>query len=305
MVLLAWPVAASAVELIADPGFHQGFTAKDAGGKTRVVRWNDAAVPVWFVAQHDSKSSLASGDHCTFHADGCVFHDDYQTLTVHPKDVDADLVLGVNAYAEYGGVYRQKGDPWPHLLVEQRISNPRGHLGDASPRLADLRRLDLAMRVRLLYDRKHAGPGYDPHMHTAQFVFYFSVQNLNRQSKGYGDYYWFGLTLYDSRHEVTRLSALQDKGSPKKKGTDKFIYNVGIAPFTSEVVGRGEWVTVNGDVLPHIHAGLQECWKRGFLPDSQDPADYRIGGMNMGWEVPGLDDVAMAVKDLAATAVLK
>jgi hypothetical protein len=57
---------------------------------------------------------------------------------------------------------------------------------------------------------------------------------------------------------------------------------LGLAPFTSEVVAKGNWVAVYGDLLPHIRAGLDECWKRGFLPDSKDLADYRIGGIFLG-----------------------
>lgn len=305
LALLAWPVPARAVELIADPAFRDGFTAKDDQGRTRVVRYGGTAAPVWRTAQHHSKSSMATEDHYTYRDGGCTFDDGLQTLIVHPADLDADLVLGVNAFREYGGVYRRPGDAWPHLLMLQRFSLPRGHLGEGSPRLSQMQRLDLTIRVRLLYDRPHTGPGYDPHLHAAQFVFYFTVQNLQRASKGYGDYYWFGVTLYDSRRDVTRLQALQDKGSPKKKGTDKLIYNVGIAPFTSEVVARGQWVTVQGDLLPHLLAGLHEAWNRGFLPDSRDLDDYRIGEMNFGWEVTGLNDAAVAVKDLRATAVLR
>jgi hypothetical protein len=143
-------------------------------------------------------------------------------------------------------------------------------------------------------------------LHGAHFLLLFTVQNLNpRWSKGRGDYYWFGIALYDSRRKVTSLSVMQDKSSPQKKGTEKLIYNVGIAPFTSAVVADGQWVTVQGDLLPHMRAGLQEAWKRGYLAGSQEMSDYRIGSANLGWEVPGLNDVAIAVKDLRAVATLK
>ena len=88
-------------------------------------------------------------------------------------------------------------------------------------------------------------------------------------------------------------------------GTDKFIYDVGVKPFTDKVVGAGEWVAVEGDLLPHILAGLRQCWQRGYLADSQDLADYRIGSCVVGWEVTGLNDCAIAVEGLRATAALK
>ena len=43
---------------------------------------------------------------------------------------------------------------------------------------------------------------------------------------------------------------------------------------------------------------LKTAWERGYLKDSRDPADYRLGGMNMGWEVTGPIDVAVQVKGL-------
>lgn len=57
-----------------------------------------------------------------------------------------------------------------------------------------------------------------------------------------------------------------------------------------------------GDLLPHIVSGLREAWKQGYLSASQKLADYRIGGLVLGWEVTGLNDVAIAVRDLRATA---
>ena len=42
--------------------------------------------------------------------------------------------------------------------------------------------------------------------------------------------------------------------------------------------------------------------KRGFLEDSNDLADYHISGMNIGWEVPGLFDIEMQVRNLSLKA---
>jgi hypothetical protein len=305
-VWMASSALACAMDLIADPGFRRGFVAKSPSGKEQqLVQWDRTEPAIWGTAQHFSKSSFTDLDRYTFHANGCSFHDDYQSLIVHPQDGDADIVFGVNGLREFGGVCREKGAPWPHQYVQQHISNRRGHLGEASPRLSDMERLDLTIRVRLLYDHQNRGPQYDPHLHAAHFLLFFTVQNLNPQSKGYGDYYWFNVALYDSRYKVTSLLVMQDKGSPQKTGTEKLMYDVGIAPFTSAVVADGHWVTVQGDLLAHLHAGLQEAWKRGYLADSHAASDYRIGLVCLGWEVTGLNDVAIAVKDLHVVATLR
>lgn len=301
-----WACASAAtVELVADPAFTQGLIANDRAGKEQLLRWKDTQTPVWKTAQHHSKSSLADVRYLKLGDHGFTFQDDYQMLSVHPSDGESDLVLGVNAFREYAGVYRKPGGPWPHLYVEQRISNPRGHLGEASPNVSEMERLELQSCVRLLYDRPHTGPGFDRRLHAAQFLMFLTVQNLKRPSAGYGDYFWFGISFYDSRREVTTLHAMRDKGSPQKKGTDKFIYDVGLAPFTTAVVAERKWVVVRGDLLPHIRAGLHESWKQGYLAASTDPADYRIGSMVIGWEIPGLNDAALALKDLKLTAILK
>jgi len=298
--------AVRAVDLIADSSFQRGFIVKDSNGKKQqILRWNDSGEPIWETAQYYSKSSLADPRHLTTRPNGLTFRDDFQTFIVHPENGEADLILGVNGFNEYGGVYRKQGEPWPHEYVSQRISDPNGHLGAASPRLSDIDRVDLSFDFRLIHNNPHRGPDYNPSIHAAQFLFFLTVQNLNRDSKGYGSYYWFGISLYDSRQPVTSLFFMQDKGSALKKGTDAFIYNVGIAPFTKKIVANGDWVSIHNDILPYIRAGLQEAWKQGFLTTSTNLADYRFGGMVLGWEITGLDDVAAEVKNLEASAILK
>ena len=306
LLLLTMGAAAQTVELLGDANFQRGLLLKDREGKLHPVAWQtNAAPPLWTTAQHHSKSCFADAAFQKITTNGFVFKDAYQSLTIHPADGSADFVCGVNGAAEYGGVWRAPGDPWPHLYLEQRISNPRGHLGTNSPALAALAKLDFAVRVKLLHDSKPTGPAYNRHVHTAHYLFFLTVQNLNRKSKGYGDYFWFGIALYDDRQAVTSLYAMQDRGSAKKKGTDKFIYDIGVQPFTDKIVGAGEWVQIEGDLLPHVLAGLQECWRLGYLADSHDVNDYRFGTCVVGWEVTGLNDCALAVQDLRATATLK
>lgn len=297
--------AAEKIELIADPTFQSGFIAKDREGKECPIRWEGSQKPLWSIAQHHSKSCFAEPSALKTRPGGCTLQDEFELLDAHPQSGAGDLVLGINAFKEYGGVYRKKGGIWPHLYVSQRISDPKGHLGAKSPVIANLDRVELNIDFRLLYNHSHSNADFNVHVHAAQFIFMFTIQNLNRQSKGYGDYYWFNVCLFDSRKKLTALFAMQDKSSAEKKGTEKLIYDIGIAPFTSAVVADGQWVNVRGDLLPHIRQGLQEAWKRGFLPVSQNEADYRIASLVMGWEIPGLNDAAFAVKNLRATATLK
>jgi hypothetical protein len=308
LVYLLFANVAHAIDLIADASFREGFYVMKRDGKEQVLRWDNAATadkrqtPIWHTGQYDSKSCFADLAFCKFRNNGLTYHDDFQTLIVHPDGIDADIILGVNAMKEYGGVWRRPGDPWPHLYLQQDLVHARN--GAAMPAISKLDRLNLAISVKLLYDHQHKGPEFNPSLHAAQFQLFLTVQNFNPKSPGFNDYYWFGVSLYDSRLDVTKLFAMQDKSQARKKGTEKFIYDVGIAPFTTDVVASGKWIPVRGDVLPHIKAGLKECWNRGFLRDSKDPADYRISGIFFGWEIPGLNDAAMAVKKLSLVATL-
>lgn len=298
--------AAGDVELIADATFAWGLRTKDREGNERLIRWHDGTnAPVWQAIQHFSKGCIADPLHQTVHPGSFTFRDDHAMLAIHPEGLGADFVAGVNASNEYGGVYRAKGDPWPHLYLSQRVGNPRGHLGERSPSIADMSGLDFSISVRLLHDHRNIRDGYSRSVHAAQFLFFLTIQNLTRKSPGYGDYYWFCISLYDDRKPVTALHAMGDIGSSKKPGTQKLIYDIGVMPFTDKVVAEGEWVDIRGDLLPHIVAGLAEAWGRGYLPASTNLTDYRVGSVVMGWEIPGLNDAAMAVKGLSATARLR
>jgi hypothetical protein len=278
---------------------------KDRQGKDVELQWDRSRPSSWEAQQHFSKGTLADPAHIAYRANGFDFDDGYALLRVHPPDLAADLVMGVDADKEYGGVYRKNGDPWPHEYISQRISEMKGLGGASLLSLASLSRIDFSLQARLLHDHSHQGPGYDPTLHAALFNFLLTVQNLNRQSRGYGDYYWFGIAVYDSRVKLTALKVMKDKASPKKKGTGKNIYNIGLAPFTQAVVADGRWVTVQGDLLPYLLAGLRASWDKGFLSDSKNPGDYYIGSAFLGWEINGLNESAMAVKGLRLIATLK
>ena len=306
LFLAAGAATAGSVDLIADVAFQHGFAVKSPEGKVEgVIRWGQGQRdPVWQIAQWHGKTSLYQPDRISLNATGFRFKDEYKELAVHPGSKQGDVVMGVNAFAEYGGRYRRRGDLWPHLYISQRISSPRGHLGKSSPPLSRIRRVDLSLAIKMLRHDRRAGEGLNPRMHAAQFLLFFTVQNLNRQSPGFGDYFWFGINMYDDREEVTKLHVMADKGQGKKKGTGKLIYNIGVEPFHCGPTGSGQWVTIRGDLYPHMVEGLKTAWQRGFLVESRSLDDYYVGGFVLGFEVTGLNDIAFALRGLRATAWL-
>ena len=282
-------------ELIRDPDFRRGFTVLQPEPGKRVgygiVRGRETtAEPVWDLAQWSSKHPLAIAAAEKL-ADGSLrFSNVAKTVTLGAAGSErGDLGMAVKASAEYGAIARKSGEPWVHLLVEQDIANP--------PSLADLSAARLHLEARLVASEKRPMPGYSPGLHAAQFQIFFSVQNLNRQSPGFGKYLWFGIPIYDDRHRVVPMYKARDTG-----GTNMFIYTPAGDVFSPKSTHDRAWITIDTDLLPLMREGLDNAWRDDFLKESKSLADYRIASMNIGWEVPGTFDVDLAIRRLSLRA---
>jgi len=152
--------------------------------------------------------------------------------------------------------------------------------------------------ARLLESRLQRTPEYTTRLHAAQFQVFLNVQNLNRESPGYGDFLYLGIPLYDSRYPVPHRFTAPDQ-------VGKFIYTPGGAVYTDKRMADGDWISLDKDVLPIIRKGLEKAWASGFLQASRNLADYYISAMNMGWEVPGILDVSAQVRDLSLRITVK
>jgi hypothetical protein len=302
-VLTGWLVSGlhvMAVQLIADRHFQDGMIVLDpvSGADEGILQYKDSySSTQWRLAQWGSQQTVSGAGPTALLSGALGWSNAFKTIVTGPmRNEDAELVLAVNAINEYGGVYREAGESWPHLLVSQGIGNPQGWFKEVAPWISDLNEVFLDIELNLRHADHIYTNGYSSALHAAQFLLYFTIQNLNKSNPGYGDYFWFGLRFYDDRESLPGLSVNHDIG------TGKLIYNIGIAPFTDEGMTAGEWKRIRGDLLPHIKAGLQEAWICGYLTNSFDLADYKIGGMNMGWEVPGLSDVSMQVRNFSVQA---
>ena len=280
------------VELVRDPHFQNGFVLLEpAVGKrvpyAEIDGLTAGVTPVWDVAQWSSRFRLAATAFDRL-ADGSLrYTNEAKRITLGGTGTPAsDLSLGVLGSVEYGLHARRSGDPWVHLLVQQDV--------EKSPTLAELTAARLQVEAKLLRSEKVTTPEYSPGLHAAQFQIFFSVQNRQRQSPGFGQYLWFGIPLYDDRQRIPAGHKAQDTGD-----TGMFIYTPAGDVFTPRSSHDGEWISIDKDLLPLMREGLETAWQRGFLKDSRSFADYRICGLNMGWEVPGIFDVEMQVRNLS------
>ena len=285
--------AAAERELIRDPRFQNGFLLLEPKPGRRIVygEITDTAAPakpVWDLAQWSSKFPLAAARTKRLPDGILLFTNLAKRVCVGaPGSAEADLSLGVNASAEYGTRARKSPeDPWVHLLVQQDIESP--------PSLAELASCPFHVEARLKHSELHRTDDYTPTRHAAQFQVFLTVANRNPDSPGYGQYLWFGIPIYDDRSRMAPAHAAQDFGDTKM-----FIYTVAAEAFTKESTHEGQWVTFARDLLPLMLRGLETGWKRGFMPGSRELADYRLTGIFIGWEVPGIFDVEVQMRNLS------
>lgn len=285
--------------LLQDPKFHRGADLlKNKPGSEEVIAaiQPDPATgaPAWHAAEWYSKFELANAPSQKL-ADGSTEFDDGAKKVIFGAEDSshADLVLALNGRKEFDDISAPAGSAWPHLLFEQKFPD--------CPALTTLASVHYRVSFKLLRAEVHRDKGFDPQRHTAQCLSFFTVQNFNPVSKGKGDFLWFGVPLFDARYPQPIARAAADAGNAHKRGTGKFIFNPGGAAYTSKKAIDGDWITIDHDLLPLMKDALHKAWEAGFLDGSKDIRDYRIGGMNIGWEVTGPWDVAMQLRDMEVT----
>ena len=279
-------------ELIRDPHFQTSFHLIDPKPGQRVVYGRLAgaagdAEPAWDLDQWSSRFPVAAEPPALPKPGVRRWSNAGKTVTCgEAGTTEADLSLAVNAIAEYEHRARKSGEPWVHLLVEQKFAE--------APSLAALTSARLRLQARLLRSELHRTDDFSPGLHAAQFQMFLMLQNRNRESPGFGRLVWFGIPLYDDRSRFPKEHKAEDTG-----GTAMFIFTPGGEVFTDCSAHDRGWIRVDKELRPLLLEALKTAWQTGFLRESRDRADYRVAGMNLGWEVPGLFDVEMQVRDLS------
>ncbi len=275
--------------LKADPTHRLNAGVLCANGKNCNPAWNGAQWYSHYNLGAASPERLSSGS--------IRYFDGAKAITFgKTSSPEADLILALNGRKEYNDIPPTGPAAWPHLLVSQQCVE--------NPALPQIHSIPFQISYRLLQAVPHRGSGWDEKRHTAQFLFYVRVENFNRASPGFRDYYWFGVPMYDARYSTPITHEMADKGNAHKQGTGKFIYNLGGKTYAEKPAVNGEWITIGKDLLPLIQDGLEAAWNAGFLSGSHRKEDYHLGSMNVGWEVTGPWNVAMQVRNLNLQAVV-
>ncbi|TCL89877.1 hypothetical protein C8J38_11065 [Rhizobium sp. PP-WC-2G-219] len=245
--------------------------------------------PVWELRQWGSRSSFAVGP--TQFGNGYGWANLEKRLVLYPNGL---VEMAVNGESEFQGKYGEMSRGGPSLIAGQTISAPGPYSRDTGS-IKDMKKLIFNMAFRLRYDDVNKKEGYDRNRHAVIFPVNVTIQNLNNQSKGYGQYVWLQIGFYDDRQEKpisTMDQALVDRG------TKMLIYFVPADRMTKGNAHSGEWIKFNGDILPSAKRSVEMGFERGLL-SSGDISDYKLGGFNLGYELTGLNITTMEFKDLS------
>lgn len=288
------------VPLLDDTAFQSGFTVlhPSSGSAQGTLQYpGSSGTPVWKLAQWYSQSSLYGATPSLLGSGSYHFANSYKAITIGPtSSTDGHIVFAINGENEFGGVYREASDPFPHLIVDQRIAEPDGWLGADTPWLSEMNGLVFNAEAKLQYHNQNIKSGYDSSKHALQFSYVLLVQNLNPSNPGYGKSMYFLIMLFDDRYSVPQPFTHADLYS------GNFIYSVGLTPFSQSGMTVGNWKTVNGDILHLIKNGLTEAWNNNYLTESTSYADYKVSLFTMGFECTGMNIGTLQVKNLSLVA---
>ena len=280
------------IDLLRDPKFRAGFLidAPKPGQHTQtglIQPPSASGKPSWHLCQWNSRFDLAKAKPESPDERTTRYSNEAKSVVLGSGDRYNDLVLSLDSRPEFGGTARKINQPWPHLLVEQ--DDVPIHM------FRDVGRIGFAIEARLLKNDRTKPAGYSVELHSAQFILTFIVQNRNRKSPGFGDFIWFSVAMYDERTRFCDFHATMDTADPSAK----MIYSPAIQTFSRDALHDGNWVTFSHpDLRPLFFEAIGVAREKGFLKDSPDAGDFAISSVNIGWEVTGLNDVSMRVRNL-------
>lgn len=281
------------VELLKDARFRNGFQIaapiegqNEAGGLMQPRSFSGK--PEWKLCQWHSKFDLSDANAEELDSQTLRCANRAKAVVLSSSLEGGDLILSVDARPEYNGAFREDGQPWPHFLVQQIIEPI--HL------LKDIEGLEFEIDALLLKDDRVELEGYEPLLHSASFMVTFIVQNRNQESPGFLDFIWFNIAMFDERTKFCELYATVDVADPSAK----MIYAPPSKRFSNESLHDGEWVTFSHEDLgPILEEAIGDAHKKGFLKQSPDPGDFAISSVILGWEVTGISDVSMQVRNFS------
>jgi hypothetical protein len=284
-------------EVFSDPSFDIGFrvTTKLSGdrpneiGVVHTPQQKDPHPP-WRLAQWGSEHLLLPGE-VDREVDGAwrLQTAGKQVRIVGEPDGETTIALTVLGTSEFGGRLRKREEPWPHLLIEQKLGEegkgitPSGLRFKAAFRVT---RCEVSEGVELAQ--------LDPGLHTAQVSAYWTAHAFKDGSPT-GEMFWFGIPFFDARYPIPPGHFAIDFAPG---GGGKFISSLSGKLLYDQPTGDGAWHEVNLELLPNLAKGLEEAQVRGHM-EGLSVTDFRLTSFNLGWELTGPYDATIEIHGLS------
>lgn len=289
------------IEIIKDRGFKNGFTYaysdKDSNSKKYLHNLfeQEGKIPNWRIAQWWSKFPIDEKEPVKLR-EGCAgYRNDGITLILENGDYSNVLTMHMDTENEYKDYIRKDGDGFPHILATQ--------IFEGLPKIHEMHSLTVSYTVRIsACENKMKPKDYIPSKHCAHVVSYFAVKNKNSDKESYGEYFWFGMPVFDSRWDFPKEFRAKDGSDDKnaqKKGTGMYIYTMCGEKLWSKPIGDGNWHSFEKNVLPLMLEGFSDAKQKGYLKDAE-LKDMELFSYNIGWEIPGTFNAGVQLKNIFA-----
>ena len=258
-------------------------------------------IPTWTLAQWGTRHDLYNNYALTRSKDGFTYSYSClggkssngmfisaKRLQLNSKTGEIDLEL--NAETEYDAP-RKKGEDWPCILLSQTFQNNLIHI-------ASSRSIVMEAEFEITKFEDKMGASAVQNLHAAQFVWYITLQNRNKQSKDYGRYIWLGVPLWDNRNagKETELFAQVDEG------TSAMMYNSSTRAYydqsnNSKMPLAHQKAKATFEVMKVARVAYDYAISHGFLGSTEFEELY-IGGTNFGFEVPGTYNIGVHIDNI-------
>jgi len=264
-----------------EKGFNIGHVDSISNAKTsKPWRFNHEN-PEWKICQWCSNFSLL---------DNAIKEqtETYQKIYNEQKEItrfnNGELILYIKSDKEYQHD-RVDGEGWPHLLIEQFFTGIE--LSKLTSLIADIN-FDF---VSFENHMKNSGP-----LHTFQVTWYFCISNQNPKSKGFQDFFWFGIPFIDTpRFKTGQPYEAVDSG--KEDATCKYIISIDPKDYVLKPTKPGDELKFHDDILPLIKNAFLRAKEKGFLKTT-DFKDLELMSTNFGIEDTGTFDGALKINSI-------
>lgn len=217
-----------------------------------------------------------------------------------------EMSFSLDSWAEYqnlfGGSRTSGNQAWSHFLIEQTFSH--------SLQISKAKHLYLNLTFSIdeltAFDTEH----YDSGKHAAQYLWYFTIQNIlpdgadETKLGKHGDYLWFGVPLFDNRSDYQTEYKNIDAGFAG--ATNKLIYGMDNRNYLPVSSGHPleiakTYAIKDFDVLPYMQEAFIYGTQNGALENCQW-GNMRVGYMNFGFELPGSFKMATTISGWSVRA---